>query len=318
MEGNWAAVSVFLERCSTHIYLGPTHAQSQMGKCGRFVLKPLHFYIFQKALSLRNNCCDQGRKKSEAEESNLLLWQEVVDTPNGKTPRPLSLRLKMTGFQDVTAKFQHLVSRDETDHSLRVGRRLTGDVMLILNSPVRFCFPKLKAIFGLSLSCAKVWAFGKPSQIFQIEPFYLEAYLYVNVPAVMLRDLTSNRQRSLRITVIVGPSLVLVHIFTALVMSQIYQGEKGGKNSESGFCWFHFQTVVKIRLIRQSELEVSFLILKPLHEGSFFSLVDFRTVPQSPTPKLPPSPLTKQHTLGSPSHRVWTTSGWGGGNGELH
>lgn len=33
----------------------------------------LHFYIFQKALFLQNNDCDQGKKKSDTEELNLLL-----------------------------------------------------------------------------------------------------------------------------------------------------------------------------------------------------------------------------------------------------
>lgn len=32
----------------------------------------LHFYIFQKALFLQNNYRDEGKKKSETEELNLL------------------------------------------------------------------------------------------------------------------------------------------------------------------------------------------------------------------------------------------------------
>ena len=56
---------------------------------------------------------------------------------------------------------------------------------------------------------------------------------------------------------------------------------KGEKELWFRFCWCQFQTAVRIRLIRQPDLTVHSLILKPLYKSPFFSLVDFHTFPQA-------------------------------------
>lgn len=88
----------------------------------------LHFYIFQKALFLQNNLHDQGKKKSDTEELNLLLWQ-VGEKHNSKRPRLLSRCLKMTSFWDVMGNFQRVVVSCE-------GVSLMNDIALIPDSLV--------------------------------------------------------------------------------------------------------------------------------------------------------------------------------------
>lgn len=98
----------------------------------------LYFCIFQKPLFLQNNRCDQGKKKSDTEESNLLLWQ-VGETNNGKLPRLPSRCLEMIGFQDVMTKFQHTVSGE--------GISLINDITLIFHSLVSLAVDENQVLF---------------------------------------------------------------------------------------------------------------------------------------------------------------------------
>lgn len=113
----------------------------------------LCFYIFQKALFLENNCCDQGpRNKNWCWRVGSVIMTRSRRDAWWEIPCPLSLCLKADWFPRCEGCFS-TVSCKEIYHRLLAERCLINDVTWISDSPV---IDEKQVLFPLGLS---LWYF---------------------------------------------------------------------------------------------------------------------------------------------------------------